>query len=311
LFANLIRVPPESWDWCDVHSLGEAVAIDAHEWRSGIVVTCVPVIADPDELSWQIRRTDGRRYYRIQPAGSEVTQRRIVEIVTNLDRSGALIAVAPELTLSPAILDRWKDVLRARDHRGSRLRWVLVGTGNLSSGRRPSNTAVLLDARTGAEIARQEKHYPFNLGSEELARWKLTSRLGADPIAEDLSPGRRLTVLDAGPLRVAMPICEDLERTMDIGRVIRDMGISLLLTPVFSRPLKLDRWEHKAAATHLRETGATVVVSNSMVVGSLTGSADGTALVVPSHERALIQRSTGPADPVWFRIEADGSATAC
>jgi predicted amidohydrolase len=312
LFSNVVRVPPASWESCDVLRLGEEAVVLRHELRAGIVVACVPVIAAPEELHFDVRTSGARRYYRIGPKDLQVTRDRITEIVANLDRTGALIAVAPELTLTPALLDGWREALRTRDRRGSRLRWVLAGTGALNAeSRRPSNTAVLLDGRTGAEIGRQDKMFAFDFRPDVLKRWKLDGRLGTETIAEDLARGRRLTVIDAGAMRVAILICEDLGRALDVGPLVRDLGISHVLTPVFSRPLKAHRWEQQAAETHLRETGATVVVSNSLVMRGVAATDGGTALVLPREGDALVGEAADPAQPVCFRLLGDGSAKAC
>lgn len=310
LFTYVQRVPHDSWNRCDTQVLSTAVALDPHDISTGLDIACVPVIAEPDEFRFNVRATATRRYYRIAPRDEPATLDRIPEIVAALDRSGALIAVAPEATLTPALLERWQEALRSR--RGSRLRWVLAGTGDpRSSGQRPSNIAILLDGRTGAVIGRQHKLYPFNVSPEVLARWDLGSRLGDRPVGEDLAVvPRRVTIFDVGVARLATLICQDLDKPLDVGPLVRDLGVSHLLVPVFSRPLKPHRWEQTAAAVHLRETGTTVIVSNSLIMARILDERDpGTSLVVtPDGKGAVIGRSTDPAEPVCFRLLPDGSA---
>jgi predicted amidohydrolase len=188
---------------------------------------------------------------------------------------------------------------------------VLAGTGDLQTNGSAANTAVLLDGRTGSVIGSQDKLYPFNLSARVLKRWNLASRLGDKPIAEDLArTPLRLTVFDAGVVRLAILICEDLNRPLDVGPLIRDVGISHLLVPVFSRALREHRWEQTAATVHVRETGTTVIVSNSMVIPTSLGEIDpGTSLVVtPDGEGAIVGKSADPAKPVCFRLLPDGSA---
>jgi predicted amidohydrolase len=308
LFVAVQRVPADSWRRCEVEVLGGAVALDPPDLVAGIDIACVPVIADPDELHFDVRTDRGRRLYRIGPADVPATRARIPEIVAALDRSGALIAFAPEATLTPRLLERWQESLRPR--RGSRLRWVLAGTGRLPGLGGSGNTAVMLDGRTGAVIGRQDKLYPFNLSAHVLERWKLGSRLGAAAVAEDLTAiPRRLTVFEAGGARFAILICEDLNRLLDIGPLIRDLGISHLVVPVFSRPIQPHRWEQTAAAAHARETGTTVIVCNSLVMAAILGTKDpGTSLVyTPAGERAVVGRSRDAARPVCFRLLPDGA----
>jgi predicted amidohydrolase len=310
LFANVVRVPEQSWGRCELVRVGEEAAILPHEVADGLRIGCVPVIANPSELLFRVRRAGGRRYYRICPADRPVTRRRIPEIVRCLDDAGVIIGVAPEQTLSRTLLRVWQRTLLSPDRVPSRLRMILVGTGSFRLGfGRASNTAVLLDGRTGAVIARQNKMFPFDFSAQELARWKLESRLGSNPVAEDLVHGRRLTLLDAGSTRIAILICEDLAKLLDVAPLVRDLGVSHLLTPVFSRPIRERRWEQSAGAVHVRETGATIVVSNSLVMSEITGTSAGTSLVLaPGQDEVLVGRSEQPAMPTCFTLLADGTA---
>lgn len=309
LFTYVQRVPADSWEQAVVRVLDASAAVEHHDVQDGLDVACVPVIADPDELRFEIRELDGRRYYRIGPRDLASTLKRIPGIVAALNASGAMIALAPEATLSPALLARWQESLRAQ--RSRRLRWVLAGTGNVPpGGDRANNTAILLDGRTGKVIGSQHKLYPFNFPAKVLARWDLTGRLGSAAIAEDLAVvPRLLTVVDAGAIRAAIVVCEDLNRLLDLGPLIRDLGISHLLVPVFSRQIKPHRWEQTAAAVHARETGTPVIVSNSLVMPTVQGDADpGTSLAItPGSDGALLGRSSGPADVVCFRLLPDGT----
>jgi predicted amidohydrolase len=303
LFHYVLRVPDDSWQRCDVLRMNETQLLHPTDVAAGVTVACVPVIAEPAELNFLVGSTG----YRIAPAGADATLDRIGEIVTALDRSSALIGMAPELTLTPELLERWQAALARR--RRTRLRWVLAGSGPIVEQRgRPTNTAVLLDARTGEVIGTQGKQYAFDFTAEELARWGLESRLGTEPITEDIARANRLTVFDAGSQRVCILICEDLGRVVDLGPVVRDLGVSLILVPVFGRPIQEQHWEQQAANVHVRTIGATVVVANSLVVHEITGKNGATAIVVPAAGKVKLDRADGPADVVCFRLDPDGSA---
>jgi predicted amidohydrolase len=314
LFASVIRVPEPSWRMCDHQVLGEAATLHRHEILTGLPVACVPFIADPDELAFDTETREAGRFYRISPRELTTTRKRIATVVEMLDRSGAMIALAPELTLTPILLEAWQQALKDRSRGQSRLHWLLAGSGDLSGARPPKNTAVLLNGRTGEILASQDKMYPFNFGAGELVRWKLTDRLGDSQIDEDLKPGERLAILDAGPMRVAVMVCEDLGRVLDLGSVVRDFGVSHVLVPVFARPSQDRRWERAAANVHAQSTGSTIIVANSLVMASILGddaSSDGTGLVVwPGAGDALVLRAGEPQAPASFRLLPDGSATA-
>jgi predicted amidohydrolase len=308
-FTSVIRVPPQSWDAAEHRTLGEAALFHRHELLRGVRVACVPFVEDPDELSFGTVERRATRFYRIRPRDLDVTRERVVSVVSQLDAAGVEIALVPELTLTPRLLKCWQGALRAKDRNRSRLHWLLVGSGDLDGGRRPRNTAVLLNGRTGEVVARQHKLYPFNLSGDELRRWGLDGRLGDRPIDEDLEPGERLCILEAGVMRVAILVCEDLGRVVDLGTCVRDFGISHLLVPVFARPTKDRRWERAAADVHCRATGSLTVVSNSLVMRSILASGDGTALVAwPGAHSALVGRSRRPAEPACFVLLPDGTA---
>lgn len=311
LLTAVRRVSAASWDQVDLRLVASTKRLRARDFRDGLEVACVPIIADPHELTFATRDTPAGPVYRIMPRDLARTRLRIEEIVTALDAAGVQLAVAPELMLSPHLLVTWQAALRSRRLR--RLRYVVAGSGNLDPvDERAANTALLLDGATGAEIGRQPKLFGFNMTASLLERWKLRSRLGTDPLAEDLKPATpRLSVFDLGAVRLAMVICEDLNKPLDLGPLIRDLGISLLVVPVFSRPLQLHRWEQTAATVHARETGTSVVVANSLVMATILGAANpASALVVPAVGDSALSPVGGPADLARFRLESDGSAEA-
>ena len=225
-------------------------------------------------------------------------------VVDRLDDLGVAIGVAPELCLSPALLDEWQAALRRRSAaRTSALRLVLVGTGNVDAHEPPSNTAVLLDAQTGAVVARQRKLYPFNLSAADLELWGLADRFAA-PIDEDLVPGERVTVLEAGGVRLAILVCEDLARVPRLAGPLCAHGVSLLLVPVFARPTKDRRWERARAEAYSDASGATIVVANSLVMADVlaTPLPAGVAIAVGGGD-AAVGTASRAEDAVAFRIE--------
>jgi predicted amidohydrolase len=312
LLTFVRRVPESSWEQTDLHLLPGSKRLQVRDVRDGLDIACVPIIANPDEMRFDKRATDAGQAYRIGPRDLAGIRARIEKIVADLDDAGVQLAIAPELTLSPPLLEVWQSALRRR--RCRQLRYVVAGTGNLDPvGVRAANTAVLLDGGTGVVIGRQPKLFGFSLSASILDQWKLTGRLGTEPLAEDLQPAApRVSVFDLGAARMAILICEDLNKPLDLGPLIRDLGISLLIVPVFSRPLKTHRWEQTAAAVQVRETGTTVVVANSLVMATIMGATNpATSLVVPADGGAALLGQAGQAaDLTRFRLHRDGSAEA-
>src|SRR3712207_968972 len=127
------------------------------------------MIREPEELQGEAGARWGLRLYRIPPADREPTRARVERVIAAWDEHDVTIGVAPELCLSPALLERWRLALRERPGAGeSRLRLVVAGSGNVDGASPPANVAVMLDARTGEVLGRQAKVHPFNFSAEDL-----------------------------------------------------------------------------------------------------------------------------------------------
>jgi predicted amidohydrolase len=308
-FRSVVRVPAHSWERARHMPLPTQLLFTAPEVKAGIKGACCPLIENPDEMRFEIREREGGRFYRIAPKDAPATLERVETVVEALHTSGAVFGILPELTLTPTVLERWQQTLRTVERGASRLRWIVTGSGDLVGGKRPSNTAVILDARTGEVVASQHKLFGFHMMPTELERWNLTSHLGNERIDEDLEPGRHVTIFEAGGIRLALLICEDLGRVIDHGPLLRDFGVSHVIAPVFGRPLKKRRWEQSAAENYARATGTTVVVANSRVMHRILGTEGATALVVWAGD-ALALTAPEAAAVAAFVLEPDGTARA-
>jgi predicted amidohydrolase len=308
-FSAVLRVPPADWDACRLEILPEPALMHRHEIQAGLRVGCAPFVADPDEMAFEVHERSDRRFYRIYPRDLPVTLARVSQVLDAMIAAKVRVGVVPELMLTGTLLAAWQDALRARRGRTGPLQWVLVGSGNIGGTARPTNVAVLLDARTGQQLSAQHKLYPFNLDAEDLERWALTSRLGAEPIDEDLEPGERLVIVEGGGVRLATLVCEDLGRVVDLAGRVRSFGVSHLLVPVFSRPTQDRRWERARADVHSDATGSTIIIANSRVMHTIIGRARGTGLVV-WPEDGLVLGSARPDQLACFTLQADGGAVA-
>src|SRR4051812_559933 len=211
-FGAVLRVDASAWDACDHVSLPARSRLTRPEREAGLRIATAPIIREPDELEWDVQERSGLRFYRIHPTDCEPTGARIEKVIAAWDAQDVAIGVAPELCLSRALLERWQVALRERAGAAtSRLRLVVAGSGNVDGTSPPSNVAVLLDARSGEGLARQRKVHPFNFSADDLELWGLADRLTA-PIDEDMSRGRRVSVVEAGGARLAILVCEDLAR---------------------------------------------------------------------------------------------------
>jgi predicted amidohydrolase len=302
-FAAVVRVSAEDWARAD-HLVLPPDGLFPRD--DALVIGTTPLVSDPAELRWEVLRRNGRRFYRLYPADREATRRRIREVVRGFDAGGVQIGMAPEATLSPALLAEWQRALRERpDAERSALRFVLAGSGNVDEQDPPANTAVLLDGRTGEVLLRQRKLFRFSLYPEDLERWRLRSRLGPDAIDEDLGPGERVTIVETGWGRLAVLVCEDLARVPSLAEPLLAHNVSLLLVPVFARPTREHRWEHMHAQDYADSTGTTIVVANSLVMASLLGSPlpAGAALAV-GPGGAVVAQAASAADVIRLELAA-------
>ena len=306
-FGSVVRVSAAAWDICDHAALPARSRLTRAERDAGIRVATAPVIREPDELNWEVEERAGMRFYRIHPADRDDTEARIDRIIASWDERDVAIGVAPELCLSRALLERWQLALKRRAAaRTSRLHLVVAGSGNLDGLSPPANEAVLLDAVSGEVLVRQRKIYPFNFSPADLELWGLGDRMSG-PIDEDLTRGDRLSVVEAGGVRLAILVCEDLARLHAFAPALHAHGVSLVLVPVFARPTKDRRWERSRAEVYSDAIGSSVVVANSLVIAEVLGAPmpAGTAIaVMPGH--AAVGHSSEPDDVVVFELSGDG-----
>jgi hypothetical protein len=118
-------------------------------------------------------------------------------------------------------------------------------------------------------------------------------------------------VVEAGGVRLAILVCEDLARLHAFAGALHAHGVSLLLVPVFARPTKDRRWERARAEVYSDAIGSSVVVSNSLVIAEILRSPTpvGTAIAVaPGH--AAVGHSSEPDDVVVFALDGDGPRVA-
>jgi hypothetical protein len=285
VLAHVTRVPASMWENCThvVVSRFHDLSCEVGDVRVG----CVPFLEELQEIDLQVVPEGPDRGYRAQAADTPTLRDRIPVVIDLLEKQHVDIGVLPECALSAELLPVWHEALRTRHLR--HLRWIMVGTGLFpSGGRRPASRAVLLSTRDGSMVAQQDKQFGFSLSERHITGWGLAGcgRTRAAPFPtngtwdESLAFGTGLTVIDSFVLRCAIAVCEDVARA-DLVPVVREAGITVLLVPIFAREIDRGNWEQFGAEEHVSESGAHVVVANSIAVGrwrALHGSgADGDA----------------------------------
>jgi predicted amidohydrolase len=313
--TSVVRVPAEAWDRTDHTVIPSRSDFHRLHRETGVVFGCVPFLEDPNELEWERRSVGDSSLFRSHVIAGEEIRERITTVLASLDRVGAMVGVIPEICLSDQLLDWWREaVLETPAPRESRLRWIFVGTGPVGDQDPPANTGILLDRLTGETVMRQDKLFPFHLRAEQIARWGLTEFVGADDTREDIARGEAVTVAEGALGRLAVLICEDLARTMELGPPLRDHGLSVAIAPVFATATAFHRWEHNKAKEYADQVGTQVVVANSRVVAQNQGhDRSGTALAHSPHSTDLGETShceevvlLRVSDEAAIRLEGQG-----
>lgn len=265
VFRSLVRVDAHAWTHLNHVKIPASHDLSAETvaTRSVLVAVC-PFTADLDEVAVHTHQSEGKHYYRLEGLREpNVVSDRIRQLIPVLDESGADVAVLPEGVLSPHALATWRSELRATYRsrpQKSRLRWIMVGTGLTSEGE-VRNTGVLLH-RSGVELGRQHKRYPFTF--TQSTDWRVHE---VHPGAyEDIDRTGPRTLLESEYGRVAVTICEDLSRPLVQEHGLRQAGPSLLLVPVFNMPFATHNWARTGATQLLFDIGTRAVVVNSLAV---------------------------------------------
>lgn len=246
-----------------------------------IKVGCVPFIDNLGELDiTPIDRADAWYSIRLKRGDNDEAREewtrhwreRSGRALVNLDQSGAHIGVLPELALTDDLLAWWQETLQHTPRpRESRLQWILVGTGPLTTGPGADpqpNRATLLHRRTGEVIFQQDKCEPFTLSDDQIEHWQL-SALKPGPRAEWMRDSRDRYVLDAWAGRFAVLVCEDLSRVMEVGTDLSALGPTHLFIPIFAPPIIRHRWQQQSAVQFANTVGSVSIVANSQAVRPL------------------------------------------
>jgi len=267
---KVVRVPPAVADRVIYRPLRTVEDVDGGVRLDWLPVGCAPLIDAIEDLDVQV--LDEPRRFRLATEDTNEHRVRMERILRNFDASGVVVGFLPEAALCASLVRHWQELMRQIPRpRGSRLQWVLVGTGPTTEGEPPVNQAVLLNRITAEVLITQDKLHPFTFDAAQLGDWALTPYLGAAPITEDIVESDRLTIVASNLGRIAILICEDLDRAADVAALVAAFNVSHLFSPVFAKELERYRWQQNAADGFTRETGTTTFVNNSLVVPRLQG----------------------------------------
>lgn len=305
-FFHLVRVLPSALEIVRLLRISPAQELPLAPGER-VVVAIAGFLDDVDEIEFHASNWHGISTYRAGASASPDLAKRADDLLVTLDRSGAHIAVLPELTSSAELLAHWQELLGGSPAPAdSKLKWILIGSGpssDIRGSRPPYNRAIVLD-RNGHIVVAQDKLSPFTFDADQPHEWGLSPQLGDGPTTEDIASGDRVVVAESTLGRSAILVCEDLTRA-NIHHALEQIGISHVLVPVFSKPPSQHSWEAQHAKNLVNSTGAWVVVANSLVIGRLTGETGRlpVGVVVGPREPRISWR------PEFKLLEADDPAS--
>jgi predicted amidohydrolase len=264
-YFGVHRVTLQSWEKISYEMLPtrRGPSIPAGE---PVQVGCAPLLETFEDVAFDPALPAGYDAFSLAPIDSASLRRRISSVIRKLDDAGAVIGVIPEGTLTDGLLNYWKEEAVSTAARGKPLRWLLVGTGPLGGGDPPPNRAVLIDRQSGKEILSQDKLTAFVLSADQAALWKIPGGPIDHSVSEHITRGSQITVLETSLGRLAIVICEDLSQSKEWARELIECGISHVFVPIFSKAIMPYRWVGQAAEHLIADTGAWLIVANSLVV---------------------------------------------
>lgn len=273
-FFGVVRVGPTKIGNVEFKAIG-LPGCRTHTGYDDVLVACLPFLDTIEDVKLERVVKYRQARYRLGPSDDPRLKTRIDDAIMALDRSGAPIGLLPEGALSKSLLSLWQQRLAATDATDSNLSLIVAGTGPTTDEDPPRNRAVVLD-RDGELLWQQDKLCDFTLTRKTIDDWHLHDELrsGDLQLFEDITRGEKLLVAETKLGRLAILVCEDLQRCDEFQEVEpRDFGVSHILVPVFDCPLKTTRWHRFAGERFLHWIGTRVVVSCSRVVGNQQGRA--------------------------------------
>jgi hypothetical protein len=276
---DLVRVPEQVWKQVSPHTLMDSLS--DFEATTALTVDLkvgqLPFLANSGDLRVKSRSEGSYQYYQAWPRPGRDWSQRIEDALASADMSGAHLVLLPELALDSDLLHIWQETIRSHRPRETVLRWILLGSGPTISGdadgHQPANRAALVDRSNGDIILAQDKQCPFNISDRTLRRWNLHSyrswdlESGKGTYDEWIAEGTALAFLESEIGRFVILVCEDLGHVPDIGYLVRSIGASQVLVPIWAPPINRYHWEEQSGGMLVNHIGCTTIVSNGLSLG--------------------------------------------
>jgi len=226
---------------------------------------------------------DRRVFFDAGPKQPAERTRRAIELLRQVDGTGAHLAILPELCLDSDGLD---EVASWVETDSQELRVAVCGSAHHRRQARCDNLAVVASAKETGDYARveQPKVVPFTLAQGETA------------LEEDIRrAGKTLTLLSGRQQSLLVLICMDFI-DVSLSRFAEDLRPSLVLVPACSETTGV----FGTTASQLAERGQAHVVVVNQHPGQ--GQPDAAILARPRRETSDVLKVDGSHEPGVRRI---------
>jgi predicted amidohydrolase len=267
----------------------------------GVVIACVAVSDNLEDFDIiETSRPDGPGY-RLGAATAKYPAARVEDLLARLDAHNAQIAVLPEGTLNPDVLERWQQAIRANGKTTTALRWIVAGTGPDETATPPMNRCTILSRRTGDVLEHQGKRTRFTLSDHSIEEYILHDALPVNgDHTEDITCVRKLTIFESDVARLAVAVCEDLDRLHEASSMLLTVGPTHVVAPIFAREIRRSDWETTDADRLAWYAGSAVVVANSLAV--MNGRRAAGKTLPPGSGSCAFRSATDPATG-WAEVK--------
>jgi hypothetical protein len=221
--VNVVVVSPAAWSRIDHDARSMHVGRD--RTQLSLAIGGAPMTADPRDLDWK----PGNGLSSPAPTKKSPLRDRIAAVLQELDDSDAQIALLPECTLSPGVLELWREALSTGRPRHRPLRWLILGTGPVGPAPERCNRAVLVSRAPPWRPRYLDKLSGFEFGTEIIEAHGLRDVLKAPVEEVNECTGGRLTVFESPFGRIAIVVSDDLFG--DAAERLAEFGVTLILSP--------------------------------------------------------------------------------
>jgi hypothetical protein len=303
-----VQFVPEAYDLPDTEKVQAPGELEP---PPPLVIAQLPLLAESTDLCWDSIDIGQGAFYTVGPESDQILPhlRRALSV---LDDSGAALAFMPEAALDERIFTEWCELLeRTPRPESSRLTWLLLGSGPVTSVGPASNTsrvpnrAVLMHRSGRARtLLTQDKRSGFCFTTDKQKEYGVA--LGGIKRDEYIPHSRQVNLLESRHGRFAVQICEDFDR-LDRQATVTAAGVTHLVVPVLAAAMWSQGWQAKAGQVIGINAGAKVAVGNGLAIQRFFDKAPPPTLLTVASPAGVVDQYLTPQKMVHTYPNPDGT----